>query len=85
MYRKEESDLEPLLSGKVTDDCHIVGKDNVPLTEDALVKPGSNIRVMIALGSLFFKSDNQCRLITKVAKIQVVEEGEDHYSSAAGR
>ncbi len=69
--------MKPLLSGKVGDDCQIVGVDNKPLAEGTVVKPGNKVRVVIAVGSLFFKSDNQCRLTTKVSKIQLVEEGED--------
>ncbi len=37
--------------------------------------PGSKIRVVVAINSLFFKSDNQCRLTTKVARI-LLQEGE---------
>ena len=76
VYRKEDSDLEPLFSGKVTEECTIVDKDNQPLPKDATINPGSKIRVVVAISSLFFKSDNQCRLTTKVARIQLLEEGE---------
>lgn len=77
VYRKEDSDLEPLFSGKVTEECVVVDKDNKPLAHDVTVNPGSKVRVVVAIGSLFFKSDNQCRLTTKVSRIQLLEEGED--------
>lgn len=85
IYKKEDSDLDPLISGKVPDDCQIVGTDNNLLSGDKseLVKPGSKVRVVLSVGSLFFKGDNQCRLTVKVAKIQLVEQGEDE-SDAAG-
>ena len=35
VYRKEDSDLEPLFSGKATDHCVIVDKDNQPMPKDA--------------------------------------------------
>jgi len=76
VYKKEDSDLEPLFSGKVTDDCVIVDKDNQPMPKDATINLGSKIRVVVAISSLFFKSDNQCRLTTKVARIQLLQEGE---------
>ena len=76
VYRKEDSDLEPLFSGKVTDECLIVDKDNQPMPKDSTINPGSKIRVVVAISSLFFKSDNQCRLTTKVARIQLLQEGD---------
>ena len=76
VYRKEDSDLEPLFSGKVTEECTIVDKDNQPMPKDATINPGSKIRVVVAISNLFFKSDNQCRLTTKVARIQLMQEGE---------
>ena len=76
VYRKEDSDLEPLFSGKDTEECTIVDKDNQPLPKDTIINPGSKIRLGVAISSLFFKSDNQCRLTTEVARIQLLEEGE---------
>ena len=82
VYKKEDSDLDPLLSGKVPDDCQVVDKDNhllpVPIAcQSELIKAGAKIRVIFSVGSLFFKSVNQCRLTVKVSKIQLLEQGED--------
>ncbi len=76
VYRKEDSDLESLFSGKVTEECVIVDKENKPMPKDATINPGSKTRVVVAISSLFVKSDNQCRLTTKVSRIQLLQEGE---------
>ena len=76
VYRKEDSDLEPLFSGKVTDECVIVDKDNQPMPKDSTINLGSKIRTVVAIISLFFKSDNQCRFTTKVARIHMLQEGD---------
>ncbi|KAL0043400.1 hypothetical protein WJX79_003619 [Trebouxia sp. C0005] len=55
VYRKEDSDLEPLFSGKVTEECVVVDKDNKPLAHEVTVTPCSKVRVVVAIGSLFFK------------------------------
>ena len=54
----------------------IVDKDNQPMPKDDAINPGGKIRVVVAMSSLFFRSDNQCRLTTKVARIQLLQEGE---------
>ena len=77
IYKKEDSDLAPLLSGKVPDDCQVVGLDNLLVPKNVAILPGAKIRVIFSVGSLFFKSDNQCRLTVKVSKIQLLEQGED--------
>ena len=53
VYRKEDSDLEPLFTGKVTEECIIVDKDNQPMPKDSTINPGSKIRVVVAISSLF--------------------------------
>ena len=57
VYRKGDSDLEPLFSGKGTDECVIVDKDNQPMPKDATINPDNKIRVVVAISSLFFKSN----------------------------
>lgn len=39
VYRKEDSDVEPLFSGKGTEECVMVDKDNKPLPADATAVP----------------------------------------------
>lgn len=46
------------------------------MPKDSTINPRSKIRVVVVISSLFFKSDNQCRLTTKVARIQLLKEGE---------
>lgn len=78
VYKKEDSDLDPLLSAKVNADVIVVDKDNFNLPCDKasdLIKAGAEVRVLYHMPSLFFKSINQCRVSIKVAKIQLLKAG----------
>jgi len=64
----------------VTDDCTILSRDNQPLghtTHDTKLKLGCEVKMLAIVDSLFFESDNLCRLSTEVSNVQTREEGED--------
>jgi len=72
----EDFDLEPS-SGNVTEDCTILSRDNQPLAHDTKLKLGCEVKMLAIVDSLFFESDNLCRLSTEVSNVQTREEGED--------
>lgn len=76
LYAKEG--LDPLFGGKVVDDVQIVGASNEPLdiAKEQLhdhIPAGSLVRAVVKIESLFFPTMNSCKVLTKVAKIQIVE------------
>lgn len=84
LYKKEHSDLAPLFSGKVDSTVPITNEVNDVIEADHfshLVKDNASLRVMFGIGSLFFKAPNSCKLMVKVERIQVLEEGS--YESGA--
>ena len=76
-YKKPDSDLMPIISGKVGCDVPIIDSDGQVLAGplDELVSDNTKLRVLFSIGSLYFKSPNSCKLIAKVEKIQVLEKG----------
>lgn len=83
MYHKPDSDLSPIISGKVSEDVQIVDKDNAPFFIKGMnvlrdtCKDGAGVRVVFSIGSLYFKSINSCKLIVKAEAIQVLEKGQE--------
>lgn len=76
-YKKPDSDLMPIISGKVGADVPIIDDAANVLhgSLDEVVSENSKLRVLFSIGSLYFKSPNSCKLIAKVEKIQVLEQG----------
>ncbi len=54
----------------MTEDCTILSRDNQPLAHDIKLKLGCEVKMLAIVDSLFFESDNLCRLSTEVSNIQ---------------
>ncbi len=60
-------------SGNVTEDCTILSRDNQPLAHDTKLKLGCEVKMLAIVDSLFFESDDLCRLSTEVSNVQIRE------------
>lgn len=77
-------DDDNLLTAKLHNNLLIVDKNNeaIPFNRDdpevlsTLVSPGSVVRCVFKVDSLFFKTANNCKVMLKLSNVQVIQQGE---------